>query len=620
MTELETKIKNFADNYYQGNELISDAEYDALIEQLKREQPDSELLNDVVGSDLKGIDKKYKLPITMGTLAKNMTNSEFESWWSKHAATTDVVCSLKVDGNGVLLEYKNGKFNFAYSRGNSEYGLDLTSKVKKMKGFIDEIPNFSGYIRGEAVLRQKDYEEHFSDKKNGRNAAAGILGRKDDEGSEHLSLIVYDVFDDNNVVDKTEIDKLNFLDSHGFEVPLWWAGVQCADVIEFKDNLKDYIKQVGYACDGIVIKQNKVSKEDLMRHTPLENCALKPNREIEITTVKKIIWQLGGRYFSPVVTVEPVELCGTTVKRASVANVNIMNELGIYEGAEVEITKGGEIIPKILKVLNPKKNAFAIPTVCPVCGGKVVVNSSGAPECINEVCSKKVAHRYKRLFKVFNIKGAGDSFVSSLEDAGITIEDFLEMCNNSNKEILNKYAGGINGEKIYIQMKNAMKTPITAAQFLATFDVNLFDEKKLNQLGNKSLDEILNLDYNNIVNIDGFAETTATALINFLKNYKDEINSLRNYFVFKETSDNIGEKKMSKITGKSFCFTGKACKPRSELEAIVINNGGSVKNGVVKTLDYLVTDDTESGSSKNKKAKELNIPVITSLEFLEMAN
>ncbi len=617
MTELETKIKNFADNYYSGNELISDAEYDALIEQLKKEQPNSSLLNTVVGDELKGIDKKYKLPITMGTLEKCMSNEEFSSWWSKRARTTDVVCELKVDGNGLLLEYKNGKFNFAYSRGDSVYGLDLSEKAKKMKGFVSEIEGFSGYIRGEAVIKENDFKQYFSNMKNGRNACAGILGRKGNEDCEHISLVVYDVFDDNNVVDKTEIDKIKFLQDNGFETPLWWAGVQEIDVIEFKDHLKDYIKQVGYACDGIVIKQNKVDKEDLMRKTPLNNCALKSAREIEITTVNKIRWQLKGRYLSPVVDVEPVELCGTTVSKASVANVNIMKELGIYEGAKVEITKSGEIIPKVLKVISPKENTFTIPTICPVCGGRVVVNESGIPECVNNLCSRKLGHRLKRLFKVLDIKGCGEVFIKNLEENVDSVDDFLEMCSNNDSKILNKYAGGINGEKIYTQMKTALFTPITPAQFLATFDVKLFDEKKLNQLGNLSLDEILNLDYNKIIEIDGFADTTATALVNFLNDYKDEIKNLRSYFVFKEKEM---KKTAGKIAGKSFCFTGKACKPRSELETIVVANGGSVKNGVVKTLDYLVTDDTESGSSKNKKAKELGIPVISSMEFLEMVN
>lgn len=349
MTKVEEKIKKYADNYYSGNEQISDAEYDALIEQLKKEQPNSSLLNTVVGDELKGIEKKYKLPITMGTLLKCMSNEEFSSWWSKRAKNTDVVCELKVDGAGTLLEYKNGKFNFAYSRGDSVYGLDLTDKVKKMKGFVNEIEGFSGYIRGEAVIKENDFKQYFSDMKNGRNACAGILGRKGNKDCEHISLVVYDVFDDNNIVDKTEIDKVKFLQDNGFETPLWWAGAQEFDVIEFKDHLNDYINQVGYACDGIVIKQNKVDKEDLMRKTPLNNCALKPKLDVAITKIKDIIWQLKGRYFSPVAILEPVELCGATITKASLANANIMTELGVEIGDDVEIVRSGEVIPKIVR-------------------------------------------------------------------------------------------------------------------------------------------------------------------------------------------------------------------------------------------------------------------------------
>ena len=621
MSELEKKIKEYANSYYSGEEQISDSEYDALIEQLRKENPNSELLqNGVIGSDLKGVSKKYKLPVTMGTLSKCMTNEEFNEWWNKHSH--DVMCQVKVDGAGCLLEYKNGKFVFAYSRGDSEFGEDLTNNVSKITNFPKTLKttDFTGYIRGEIVLKRETFEKYFSkNMANPRNATAGILKRLDGKDCEKLSFIGYDVFD-NTGISSSEQNKIDFLQNEEFEVPKWWQGATYEDIIDLKDSIPTFKKDLGYDIDGIVLKQNKTDKNDLARKTPLNNCAVKPNREIEVTKVKKIVWQLSGRYLAPVVEVEPVELNGTTVSRASVSNICVMNELGIYEGADVEICKSGEIIPIILKVLNPKKNSFEVPDTCPVCGGKIVVNNSGFPECVNEICPRKVGHRFKKMFKIFGIKGAGDSFVSSLENAGITIEDFLEMISNNDEKVLNKYAGGINGEKIYKQMKNIGE--ITPSKFLALFDVRLFDEKKLNQLGNKSLDEMINLTKEEILNINGFSDITADAYIKFIKNNKDEISSLRKYFTIKNPSDIMkekGEEKMSKIAGKSFCFTGKACKPRNELENIVVNNGGTFKTSVTKDLDYLVTDDQNSGSSKNKKAAELGIPVISSIDFLMMA-
>ena len=616
MTELEEKIKNYANNYYQGNELVSDAEYDALIEQLKKENPNSEILKGVVGTDLKGISKKYKLPHCMNTLAKCADEKEFKEWWNKHPHN-DYMVSLKIDGNSQLLEYKNGKFVRSLSRGNGEEGEDTTANVSKID-FPKNIENFNGYIRGEVYLPRSVWSQYFSDTKNPRNCCAGIIKRLDGEGCDKLSFCAYEVFDNDNIVDKTEVSKFKFLEDNGFEVALHEHNLSFEKIVEWKNNLNPNGET---PCDGLVFKQNKVSKEDTERQIPLEMCAFKPNLQIATTILKDISWEMKGRYVSPVAILEPVELEGTTVQRASLANVNIMNSLGVYIGATVFVKKAGLIIPQIEAVLEPKKKSFNIPTTCPACGRNLIVNESGMVECINECCPRKVGHRFKRLFKVLGIKGCGDAFVDNLENAGITIEDFLEMCANNNPKCFNTYAGGINGEKIYKQMKDTLSKPTSAAAFLATFDVKLFDEKKLNQFGNKSLDELLSLTRDEILNINGFADTTTDAYLKFIKNYKDEINSLKTYFTFIDTSVKMEERgeKMSKIAGKSFCFTGKACRPRNELEQIVVENGGTFKTSVTKGLDYLVTDDQNSGSSKNKKAAELGIPVISSVDFLMMA-
>lgn len=349
MTELELKIKNFADAYYNGNEQISDAEYDALIARLKQENPNSPLIkNGVVGSDLKGVSKKYKLPVTMGTLAKCMTDKEFSDWWSKHATTTDIIAETKIDGNGVLLEYKDGKLTFVYSRGDSEYAEDLTANVSKVKGVIKNLKeNFTGYIRGEVVLKRSIFEsdKSFANMANPRNAVAGVIKRLDGKDGEKLNFIGYDVFGDH---DDTEMNKINFLKEQGFDTPRWWLSVSEEDVIELKNNIKELRKEADYDIDGIVIKQNNVDKEDLMRKTPLKNCALKPDPDIKITKILGIEWQLKGRYFSPVAIVEPVEIEGAIVNKASLANINIMIELGVEIGDNVYIKRAGEIIPKII--------------------------------------------------------------------------------------------------------------------------------------------------------------------------------------------------------------------------------------------------------------------------------
>lgn len=610
MTELELEIKKYADAYYQGNELISDSDYDALIAKLKKEQPDSELLSKVVGSDLKGVSSKYKLDATMGTLEKCNTDEEMAEWWAKHPHN-DLIAELKIDGNGQLLTYKNGELAYVRSRGDGEYGDDTTANVTKVQGVPFKLGvAFNGSIRGEVVMYRSTFEKYFSEGKNPRNMAAGIIKRLDGSDCDKLNFIAYDLFDNDNNFDRSEDTKLKFIQENGFQIPRFEINPTLESLKAWKDSL-DPNGEI--PCDGIVIKQNQVNKEDLMRHTPLNNVAYKPNCQSAVTTVKKIVWQLRGKFFGPVAEVEPVELEGTTVSRASLSNVNIMNELGVYEGAEVIMTKHGLIIPQVDKVLHPKQNAFEVPSQCPVCGGEVVVNDSGIPVCMNPQCPKKVGHRYARFFKVFDVKGAGEAFLKNLEDISLPVEDFLAMCMGNDKTILNQYAGGINGEKIYAQMRDALAQPITAAQFLATFDLKLFDEKKLNQLGRKSLDDILALKYEEIIAIDGFADTTANALLEFLSSYSDEITALRKYFIFKSVDD-MEEPTVS--GGPSVCFTG-ACPgySRNELAALA-GVKYTIKDAVTKDLDILVCADPNSGSSKLQKAAKNGTKLMSYEDFL----
>lgn len=611
MTELELEIKKYADAYYQGNELISDSDYDALIEKLKKEQPNSELLKKVIGSDLKGVSTKYKLDATMGTLEKCNTDEDMKEWWLKHPHD-NLIAELKIDGNGQLLTYKQGKLAYVRSRGDGEYGDDTTQNVTKVQGVPTDLGvDFNGSVRGEVVMYRSTFERFFPEGKNPRNMAAGIIKRLDGSDCEKLNFIAYDLFDNDNRFDTSEADKLHFLKAHGFSIPRFETNPTLEGLKIWKDSLEPNGE---IPCDGIVIKQNIVNKDDLMRHTPLNNVAYKPNCQSAVTTIKRIIWQLRGKFFGPVAEVEPVELEGTTVSKASLANVNIMNELGVYEGAEVIMTKHGLIIPQVDKVLAPKQNAFAVPTVCPVCGGEVVVNDSGIPVCMNPACPKKVGHRYGRLFKVFDVKGAGEAFLKNLEEISLPVETFLAMCVGDDKTILNKYAGGVNGEKIYTQMREALAKPITAAQFLATFDLKLFDEKKLSQLGNKSLDDILALKYEDIVSIDGYADTTANALLEFLDSYAAEIEVLRTFFTFKSVEEMAAETPTE--SGPSVCFTG-ACPGYSRNQLTEMAAGKYVvKDAVTKDLDILVCADPNSGSSKLQKAAKNGTKLMSYEDFL----
>lgn len=609
--ELEQKIKKYADAYYKGEELISDEEYDALLVKLRKENPDSEFLKgEVLGDDLKGISKKYKLPITMGSLGKCNTDEQMITWWEKHPHD-DIVAEAKIDGNSQCLCYKNGKLVQTLSRGNAIYGEDTTNNISKVQGVQKElIDDFTGYIRGEVVMYRSTFEKFFrnSGKKNPRNAAAGIVGRLDGEGSDKLNFIAYDVFDSEGKVDRTEIKKLSFLEDNGFMVPEFIINPTFEEIIKWKNSIKNNDET---PCDGVVIKQNRTDKNDLQRLTPQNNIAFKPNLQTSITKVKDITWQLKGSLMSPLVHVEPVELEGTTVSKASVANVNVMKNMGIYIGAQVSISKHGMIIPHIDSVLDPKKDAFEIPSICPVCKSKLILNDSGFPECVNEDCPRKIAHKYGRLFGMLGIKNAGPAFLSELEAEEIDFAEFFKIIEKGDSGALNKYAGGINGEKVLIQMKKACKEPITPAKFLSLFDYRGLGEKQFAKLGNKTLKEILAMKDSELRDVKGIGAEIASAIIDFFDKNMDEILEIGKYFKIEAQAEeeNSGDK-------PTVCFTG-ACPgyTRKEL-AELARSKYNVLDSVTRDLELLVCADPDSGSGKLKKAAQNGTKVISYDDFL----
>ena len=617
MTELEKKIKYYADEYYKGNEVISDDQYDALLKQLRKENPESEFLKgEVLGDNLKGVSKKYNLPVTMGSLGKCNTEEEMEDWWEKHPHD-NLVAETKIDGNSQLLEYKNGEFVFSYSRGNAVTGEDTTAKMACVTGVIHKLrTNFTGHIRGEVAMRRSTFNSHFKDSgyKNPRNLTAGLMGRNENTDLDKLEFIAYDVFDDDNNVDTTEIKKLNFLEANGFTIPEFKINPTFAELLDWKNTIHN---EMEIPCDGIVIKQNKVDKQDLMKLVPTGNIAFKPNLQTGITTIKDIRWQMRGSLLSPVVDIEPTELEGTTVVKASVANINKMKKLGLYIGAKVMVSKHGMIIPQIDAVVEPKENAFEIPSVCPACGQPLTLRDTGTfPECKNPECPRKMGHKYARLFGTLDIRGAGNAFVAALEESGTSYKEFFEMLTKGPKDVFNEFAGGVNGEKVYVQLNKAIKEPITPAKFLSLFDYLGLSEGQFTKLGSeKELKDILKMSETDMANTKGVGPETAAKFSDFFNKNLEEILEISRYFNVK--AEKIDPADASKPT---VCFTG-ACPgyTRSQL-ADKAKDKYTVVGAVNKDLQILVCADPNSGSGKLKAAAKNGTKVISYDEFLATLN
>lgn len=352
ITEIENKIKEAAKNYYNGNETMSDNDYDILVAELKALDPTNPLAaNGLAASDNSGR-IKYKHTLITGTQAKCKDMTEFADWFKNHG-TQEYNISCKIDGASAEIQYKNGKLFRAISRGDGFEGEDITNSAKLWNNMVLEISGFTGSIRGEFLLKESIFQKKYSkDMKNARNASAGIAKRLDGKGSEDMSFIAYDRLSE-TVNFKSEIDKMHWLEKVGFEVPDWTTANSIEEIDKFRTKIYNArLKSIDYNCDGVVVKQDKIDYTDLQRKTPTTQCAIKFALDVAITKVKDIEWSVSGKYLTPVCLIEPVELNGTTNSRASVANLSIIKELGLEIGSTVKVSRHGEVIPHIDEVIN----------------------------------------------------------------------------------------------------------------------------------------------------------------------------------------------------------------------------------------------------------------------------
>lgn len=260
---------------------------------------------------------------------------------------------------------------------------------------------------------------------------------------------------------------------------------------------------------------------------------------------------------------------------------------------------------------------LGLPTSCPECGADVEVQENGQVRCVNLSCKKKILHKYINFFKTLEIDSAGEAFCSAAASEGNTIK-FLIDKGLADPDAYVRFAGGINGNKVAASLKMKLSEPISAAKFISLFDLEGFGEKKLDKVEDVLLKILDGKDVlvKDLASKEGWAETSANDFLWAFAEVKADILQCKDFF-------DIGSAVVTggKLEGKSFCFTGKAEAidgGRKACEKLVKDNGGMVASGVSKTLSYLVTDDTESGSAKNVKAKQLGIPVISSFQFADM--
>ena len=345
--ELKAKIEEASKAYGEANPIMSDKEFDQLVNELKTLDPT--YVDTVTYDDHTEGFSKAKHNLVTGTLAKCKNEEEFKEWFRKHPGV--YVMEQKMDGAGIELKFRNGKLVQAVTRGTGFEGDDITENAKLVKG-VNSTLNLpiDCSIRGEILMSHSMFNKNYKDKmKNCRNAAAGIMKHLDGSELENLNFVAYDMQEVGEKTIKTEVQKLEFLLGNGFEIPEHAVVKNLTEAFAFRTSQYNNRENIEYDIDGVVVKPEVIDYEDLKNRTPKNSCAIKFELDVGVSHIRNIIWSQSGKYFAPVVEIDPIELCGVTVTHAQVFNIKKMIELGIEIGKTVEVVRRGEIIPHIEK-------------------------------------------------------------------------------------------------------------------------------------------------------------------------------------------------------------------------------------------------------------------------------
>ncbi len=617
VAELEKLVAYHQDKYYNSQPEISDAEFDALVDELKELAPDSPALARI-GSDAADGFPKVAHMLPMGSQEKASDPESFEKWAAKMAFSTFLV-QYKLDGASLELQYENGAFVRAVTRGDGAIGDEITPNAAKMRGVVKRLPTaFTGGVRGEVVMTHEVHSKHFSDKANCRNAANGLMKRKDGAGCEFLDVIAYDAEAlDGNDPFGTEREKVAWLASAGFETAPMEICEGARSVIDYRARVMDAREGLPYDIDGLVVKGDEIDRADMRRARPEKQIAFKFSLEEAISTLRSVEWSESGAIYTPIGVMEPVRLAGTTVQRANLCNPGLIRSLGLMIGSRIVVTKRGEIIPKIEALVENPPGATAIPQPSECSCGTALVDDGTRLWCPNASCPKKALHRVEKWLSTLNVMDFGPVVLRKLFDSGRvrTIADLYAL--TEDELAAPDRMGPTIATKILRNLRS--RSRIGLATFVAGFDIEGIGEtitQKAALAGFDTLDKLRAATIESLSAVEGFGEITARTLLDGLSALAADMDAVLASGAVSIAPPEAG----GRLSGKSFCFTGELRgMKRGEAEALVKELGGSIKSSVGKGLSYLVTNDKASGSEKNRKAASLGIPVIDEDEFITLA-
>lgn len=620
---LKERLAYYNQMYRIGTPIIEDNVYDYYLDKLKQLVSDTEYntfresLFDVVVTS-----EKITHPYIMGSLEKiKAEDTSSVAEWVAENKSNDYLLMAKIDGMSCCLCYKNGVIRYAASRGDGVIGENITIKATSISNIPTNIltDDEEYYVRGEIVMPTEQFDELNSvtnnKYKNPRNATVGIIGQKQTDYeliNDYIKFYPYEIMGSK----LSRIEQLAELERHGFDVVLHTTKNKINNdiVSEFYYFAKE---NTPYEIDGVVICGTDYISENVK--LPKHMVAYKQNDLVKETTILDIDWGMpskDGRLI-PVAMLEPIELGGAMVSRVTTYNAQYIVENNLKYGSIVKVLKSGDIIPAIVEIVGEKPKAVNIdvPENCPCCGSKLVWNGVDIC-CKNPDCPAQTLEQTYQFIRKLGVKNAAKK---TLENLGITTIYKLitwELPKHATKSIV----------EFYESYHNLMYTS-TFSKLLSCCNFKGIADKTFDKIWSV-IEQHISVNYNSteistvantlyLSDTEGIGEATIHAFINQLN---ENLKLVRLITVNPKWMPIVDVAIAKKPTNNmSVCFTGSLnTMSRSEAGKLAEEAGYKVASGISKKLTYLVTNDTSTGTSKNKKAQELGIKIINEEEFLKL--
>lgn len=595
---------------------LTDKVYDAQESELKSLDPDNWVLKIVGAPQTQSEWKKAKHQIPMGSLNKVNLPNEFLDWEKDKDCKVWFVTE-KLDGLSIECVYEGGKLVQAITRGDGETGEDITVNVARMGGINPDLKmDFNGSLRGEIIMLKSIHKKHFADKANPRNAASGVSKRLDGVDVDKLNIVFYQVLGD--VDFKTEEEQFKWLVKHKVGTPNFWVFNATLTVnVHWREYQDKYRDKLDYDIDGLVIRINDMAKQMSLGDKdlrPLGAIAFKFDNETRESVIRDIVWQVGnsGR-LTPVATVDPVQLVGATVTRASLYNIAYIEELGLNVGAKVLVARANDVIPRIEELIKGTGTIAKAPQFCPECGGLTKMDGENLLCGNTKHCRAQIIGRIKNWIKELNLLEWGDTLVEKLVDSKKvkTVADLYKLQVN---DIANLDRLGEKTAKKCLDILWDNKE-VALEIFLGALSIQMIGQSTIKSIMNDgcdTLEKFGQLGADQFAMVSGVGPTKAKFLADGLKQNQKLILEIL------ENGVKIKVRVHGALTGKSVCFTGTMTNKRPMLEKMAADAGGDVKSSVGKGLTYLVIADPNSTSSKATAARKLGTKLISEDEFLDL--